>query len=1131
MIFSAWLRNWERSLERRWALHRALRHKRAARRQAARLHLEVLEGRTVPTVSVLGSYPGMNEADVGHLPPPPPDTQSAAGPSSVVETVNSEVTIYSPRSTRSNIVSDSLPGFLFTQGNLPRTNPTGYLSDSFDAFDNQIQRFVVGEMDFGTTTGPTTSSPSFCDFAVSKSSNPATLTTADWNFFQVNVTKSGYTPDYPGNLGWNANSLVFTLAMFKYSTTALVFDHSQVDAISNQALLNGSPIQEGTNASQNDVSGQFVRPTVMQDDTTSSSNPDPMWFIEETNPWNHQAPPTSTIQVVQWTNSNSYSSAPNLVTTSLHVNEYWTATPPLQPDGSPITTVSYSTFMNAMMANGMIVTAQAVSNEADNLDEIQWYEIDTNGGTPTLQQEGDVSGGPGTYYAYPGIAINSSGDIGMSYNASGTGQGQYLSVYVTGRTPSDPSGTMETPVLVQAGNSNNYDDVEGDMSGINVDSNGNFWIANEYALDKSWGTAIAHFTMASPVYVVTKTTDDGSTGTLRDAINQVNLGNYNKIDFAIGTSGSAQTINLTSALPALYANGVYINGLSQGGSGNTVPLITVNGSGAGAGADGLLLQGANEKVTGLIVQNFSNNGIEVAGDNDTIGGSSAGAGNVLSSNANDGVLIDGGVSGTVVQGNKIGTNAAGTAALGNGGNGIEDQGDIDEPGFLNILGGSTSTARNLISANRMDGILLGTNTDEDTVQGNFILGNGVSGIEVQGSNDIIGGSVSGAGNVISGNVMDGILLGTNTDEDTVQGNFILGNGVNGIGVQGISNIIGGSVSGAGNSIAFNNQGGVLVSLHSRNTIRHNALFANGSTNTGPGITLIVGANHNLASPSLNSATFSISTQTLTVTGSFTAPTANVSYVLDFYANPSGDAEGKVYLGSSTVTPASTGTRSFTFTTTTSEPATYPLITATLTDNLGDTSAFSNGVTIAPPPPGGPTVTSLQRYGYHLQPTLLVLSFSAPLDPARAQNVNNYQIVTLGGPGRGGSLHGHRIAVARAFYNPTANTVILDPAERLDIHNTYQLIVVGTSPNGLTSATGLFLDGADNGKSGSNYQVLITRVALAGPASDVPTQAAARTRTALPNARAAAALVRRPSLVHPAVRARTAGGPPRPIRRG
>ena len=84
--------------------------------------------------------------------------------------------------------------------------------------------------------------------------------------------------------------------------------------------------------------------------------------------------------------------------------------------------------------------------------------------------------------------------------------------------------------------------------------------------------------------------------------------------------------------------------------------------------------------------------------------------------------------------------------------------------------------------------------------------------------------------------------------------------------------------------------------------------------------------------------------TLTVTGTFTAPIANFTYVLEFFANPSGDAEGKVYLGLVAVKPATTGPQPFTFTVTTSVPSSDPLITATLTDANSDTSAFSSGVT-------------------------------------------------------------------------------------------------------------------------------------------------------------------------------------------
>jgi hypothetical protein len=80
-----------------------------------------------------------------------------------------------------------------------------------------------------------------------------------------------------------------------------------------------------------------------------------------------------------------------------------------------------------------------------------------------------------------------------------------------------------------------------------------------------------------------------------------------------------------------------------------------------------------------------------------------------------------------------------------------------------------------------------------------------------------------------------------------------------------------------------------------------------------------------------------------VQGTFTAPAAKVTYVLEFFASPTGDPEGAIYLGSKTVKPATAGTVSFTFTTTTTVTGTDPVITATLTDPSGDASAFSGGV--------------------------------------------------------------------------------------------------------------------------------------------------------------------------------------------
>jgi hypothetical protein len=121
----------------------------------------------------------------------------------------------------------------------------------------------------------------------------------------------------------------------------------------------------------------------------------------------------------------------------------------------------------------------------------------------------------------------------------------------------------------------------------------------------------------------------------------------------------------------------------------------------------------------------------------------------------------------------------------------------------------------------------------------------------------------------------------------------------------------------------------------------------------------------------------------------------------------------------------------------------------------------------------PTVTSVNRFGVHMQPTSIVLTFSAPLDPITAEDVNNYKIVTLGGPGRGGNLVGHVTPVRAAIYDPSSLTVTLYPVGRLDFHNVYRLTVEGATPSGVKSATGVPLGGQGNGDPGHNYVTTVT----------------------------------------------------------
>src|SRR6185503_18387301 len=102
----------------------------------------------------------------------------------------------------------------------------------------------------------------------------------------------------------------------------------------------------------------------------------------------------------------------------------------------------------------------------------------------------------------------------------------------------------------------------------------------------------------------------------------------------------------------------------------------------------------------------------------------------------------------VVQGNYIGTNPAGSAAMGNTWAGIGVWGGAQN----NTIGGTTASARNIISGNLEDGVAIrDTNTSSNTVAGNYIgtdvngtfaVANGWYGVDIfaAATNNTVGGN-------------------------------------------------------------------------------------------------------------------------------------------------------------------------------------------------------------------------------------------------------------------------------------------------------------------------------------------------------------------------------------------------------
>jgi len=408
-------------------------------------------------------------------------------------------------------------------------------------------------------------------------------------------------------------------------------------------------------------------------------------------------------------------------------------------------------------------------------------------------------------------------------------------------------------------------------------------------------------------------------------------------------------------------------GLTIKAAGSTVRGLAVNGFLSGYG---IVLQGSGDTVAGNYLGTDVTGTIALGNDinvfvqspNDTIGGTAPADRNLISGSQDFGINAarDETAAGMVIRGNFIGTDATGTRALPN------RYGAFIEGGAGAVIGGTAAGARNLISGNRQMGLYL-SGLHGTLIQGNFIgsdvsgtarLGNADFGVRLAyGYNNTVGGTEAGAGNVIAAGIAGlGIL---SEGDDVVQGNFI-GTDVTGtidlgdssdvsVGVDLLSapnrTTIGGTAAGAGNTIAFYQNG---VALDGIATVLGNSIFGN----RGPGIVEFASEAPLLPSPpTLTSVTAARIAGTHT--GGFGA-----TYRIEFFATPdtggASGSQGKTFLGATDVTGDASGLAGFSFAPAGGVPA-GRLLTATATDANG-TSLFSRPLTGTAAPGADVSVT-------------------------------------------------------------------------------------------------------------------------------------------------------------------------------
>jgi hypothetical protein len=433
--------------------------------------------------------------------------------------------------------------------------------------------------------------------------------------------------------------------------------------------------------------------------------------------------------------------------------------------------------------------------------------------------------------------------------------------------------------------------------------------------------------------IISGNTSNGVQITGADAKGNKVQGNY----VGVQLDGKTKQPNARGVQIAGGATGNTVGGTTAGArnilSGNTLFGVEITGN----GTNGNFVQGnyigtnykgstAVPNRAGVVVtQGASYN--QIGGKIGTTGIASqlapgTGAANVISGNTNGaGVRITGGEYNTV-QGNLIGVAVDGATKL---------------PNLVGVyldttqhatVGGTAANLRNIISGNTTNGVNISgsvNNVDNtfvdsiyNTVRGNYIgtdftgtkgAGNGSNGIYINNaSNNTIGGTAAGSGNVISDNATNGVnISGAESVRNRILGNNIgtsvtdskgkttsLPNGNDGVLIEqgALRNTVANSLIANNKAAGIQDLNPVLSNAFTQNSITNNGAL--GIDDAAPGVT-------NISLPVLTVSP--ISNNSITITGSLGGSAPNATMTIEFFVNTAADksgfGQGAVYIGSTT----------------------------------------------------------------------------------------------------------------------------------------------------------------------------------------------------------------------------------------
>ena len=413
----------------------------------------------------------------------PPDTNGAVGSKQYVQTVNVTFAVYDKK-TGARTLGPALMTSLWSGfGGLCETQNGG---DPVVLFDHLANRWIITQLAYNNTL-----TDNHQCIAVSTSAD------ATGTYYRYDYAFTGVFNDYP-KFGIWPDAYYYTANMFGQQ-----FLGALACAIDRNAMLIGKPAN--MICVQNPASVASLLPADLDGATLPPAGE-----------------PESFIGIATGTSLNVFRMHPDFATPA---NTTYTAgtiavapfneicaratalacipqpSPGERVDGLGDRLMFRLAYRNYGDHESLVVNHTVAGVPGGAVAGVRWYEI-RNPAAPTVYQQGTIYDGTDNYWL-GSVAMDKAGNLALGFSASS--HALYPSIYLAGRSPTDPLGQIRGPFVLANGTGvqlNHSYNRWGDYSSMSVDPSDDctFWYTQEYYIASGiidWTTRVSSFKFSS----------------------------------------------------------------------------------------------------------------------------------------------------------------------------------------------------------------------------------------------------------------------------------------------------------------------------------------------------------------------------------------------------------------------------------------------------------------------------------------------------------------------------------------------------------------------------------------------------------------------------------------------------------